>query len=184
MTNTNHNTNHNSNTNPTPSYAPLGTVSHDTMRACDLISTFISELAYFDKVTATKYDKEVASHLWYDSDLGGDDLTPYDSDSHPFWQSESASDLLSELFDALNTYAPPFAYFGAHEGDGCDYGFWIAWESLDDATYDGELLKVSDLSEVTTDIIESGQYSFYLVINDHGNCSLYDSQLNEVWSVV
>jgi hypothetical protein len=28
------------------------------------------------------------------------------------------------LFDAMNDIAPKDCYFGAHEGDGSDFGFW------------------------------------------------------------
>ena len=38
--------------------------------------------------------------------------------------AEYASELIDELADALQAYAPAGAYFGSHEGDGADFGFW------------------------------------------------------------
>jgi hypothetical protein len=32
--------------------------------------------------------------------------------------------LLESLFDTLDNYSPEGYYFGAHPGDGSDYGFW------------------------------------------------------------
>ena len=37
---------------------------------------------------------------------------------------EFASELVTELMDALNEYAPDGYYFGSIEGDGADFGFW------------------------------------------------------------
>ena len=34
------------------------------------------------------------------------------------------SEIVSELMDALNSYAPPNMYFGSIEGDGADFGWW------------------------------------------------------------
>lgn len=46
-----------------------------------------------------------------------------DKDSD-WWNSEDATILLDSLFDTLDLYAPDGYYFGAHPGDGSDYGFW------------------------------------------------------------
>ena len=66
-----------------------------------------------------------------------------------------------------------------HPGDGADYGFWVSWDSIEDAQHDGELLRVSDISEVPDDHTGS-----VLLVNDHGNATLYDSDGNELWAVV
>lgn len=34
------------------------------------------------------------------------------------------SDFVDEMFDALNEFSPEGHYFGAHEGDGSDFGYW------------------------------------------------------------
>jgi hypothetical protein len=97
-----------------------------------------------------------------------------------YFESEDATyDLNEDLFNELNRLCEdiPYCYFGASEGDGSDYGFWI---SLHD--YDFEGLKVSDLSEIPDDY--EGEF---LVINDHGNTSLYNRWNGEntnVWSIV
>ena len=51
------------------------------------------------------------------------DPTPYNDDNDE-WQSEDTSFFLDELFETLDSYAPAGYYFGAHPGDGSDYGFW------------------------------------------------------------
>ncbi len=37
---------------------------------------------------------------------------------------EDVLDVLADMFDALNDIAPEGTYFGAHPGDGADFGFW------------------------------------------------------------
>ena len=40
-----------------------------------------------------------------------------------WWNSDDAAGLLESLFDTLDSYSPEGYYFGAHLGDGSDYGF-------------------------------------------------------------
>ena len=110
-------------------------------------------------------------------------------------ESEIASWDLDSLFDALGEYAGPYFGFGAHPGDGSDYGWWLS-ESWDEDFIEGyELdksdmhcslkpcsLKVNDLAEVPAWF--RGEVA---VVNDHGNVSLYVKTartLREIWSIV
>lgn len=43
---------------------------------------------------------------------------------HPFWQSEDTDWMTESLWEAMNDIAPEGTYFGAHIGDGADFGFW------------------------------------------------------------
>jgi len=147
----------------------FGSVSSGTMRPEDLIPAFADELRAY--VQAAGVEGAIPAHLKLAEEA--DAIEDYDS--------EEANGVLEELFDALNEYAPPYGYFGAHPGDGADYGFWLEEDWLR-IMYDDGVLEVSDTSEVPAD------YSGEVVhVNDHGNATLYaaqDGELTEVWSVV
>lgn len=51
-----------------------------------------------------------------------------EDDKDNWWNSDAADDFLQELFDALDRCAPEGHYFGAHPGDGSDFGFWPSEE--------------------------------------------------------
>ena len=138
----------------------IGSVSHGTMRSEDLLPDFLWLLGQVDRERADKFE----------ADYGLTDCDEVDA--------ETADEAVNELFDVLGEYCPPYCYFGAHEGDGSDFGCWISWDSLED--FDG--LKVSDTSEIPDDY--TGEV---LHVNDHGNATLYAAtpgHLREIWSVV
>ena len=96
--------------------------------------------------------------------------------------------MLDSLFDRLDELAPDYCYFGAHEGDGSDYGFWVGWGALDDAVHEGDVIKIDDWSQA----IEAGTY---LHVNERGNVTFAVvssiqskgsevTQSNVLWSVV
>lgn len=94
----------------------MGTVIHGTFRPQDLIPAFLSELRErspeaYSQIVSTPFGAVPA----YVMDEGEND---------PWWGSEEAQFLIEELIGALNEAAPEGHYFGAHEGDGSDFGFW------------------------------------------------------------
>ena len=175
---------------------PMGSVSRATMREEDLIPTFCYELQGLARQTGilpvktrrqhAKLTREIERRI----ELRGE---TEDAAEIGYYESEDADWDLESLFDALDEYAAPYFYFGAHPGDGSDYGFWLSEEWDQDAItpsevgdpYDAlttELLMVSDLAEIPARF--RGEVA---VVSDHGNVSLYvktSRTLREVWAIV
>ena len=89
----------------------IGTVIHGTHRTQDLIPAYLDVLKECDVNEYNKYIDEIPEYAFDDLDC-------------EFWNSETAQYILEELFDLLNQHAPENCYFGAHVGDGSDFGFW------------------------------------------------------------
>jgi len=160
------------------------------MQPEDLISTFVYELESLAKQPGIVAGKRRREHLKLASEIDGR------TQAEGYYDSEDADeDLYEELFTALDEYSAPYFYFGAHPGDGADYGWWLSegWDedfrTLDTITTQhdcgvefGDSLKVSDLAEVPR--WYRGEVA---VVNDHGNVALYVKTcrtLRAVWSVV
>lgn len=93
----------------------MGTVSHGTMRPYDLIPAFLNELS---AIAPAAYSQILMLPF---------PLVPGDAEGdsrHPFWESDESQGVLEMLFDALDEQAPEGCRFGAHDGDGADFGFW------------------------------------------------------------
>ena len=108
-----------------------GTISAGTMQPRDLIPAFMDALIDngADKVamrliTEYQYAYDWASDYHTGDELGGlrvdDETLDRIQAEHP----DAASELVIDLFDALDAIAPDGMYFGSLEGNGCDYGFW------------------------------------------------------------
>jgi hypothetical protein len=146
-------------------YAQLGSVSHGTMRIEDLLATFASELEYQLKRQPKSFKRAGFRKLINEARRVGP-------------ETERAQFVLDALFDALDEFSPPYGYFGALEGDGADYGFWLSHGVAEE--FDG--LKVADTGDVPRSY--RGEV---LHINDHGNMTLYVATsrgLREIWGVV
>lgn len=139
----------------------LGTVIHATLRPEDLIPAF------------------------------RDELKKHTDDIPKFEHGDDVMDYIIELTDALDDYSPSYCYFGTHEGDGSDFGFWVDRELIECDCAE-RMLPIESCNGFKTTL--SGAESIddelqYLHINDHGNMTLYqrenvDDEFTEVWSVV
>ena len=161
-------------------YAALGSVSSGTLRTEDLIPAFINALDSLKDEMSTSGDAS------YKDDVHRIDDTLAKIERHQeaedYYESDEASFDLEALTDLLNIFAPPYAYFGTHPGDGADFGFWIP-EDVAQQVRDSDGQVVSDLSELGDDY--RGEV---LIVNDHGNCTLgYIDDVGkfiEVWAIV
>ena len=99
-------------------HASLGSVSSNTMRTEHLLEAFTAELEYHVQQNAKMWCSE-DGRKQRDTFLA---LVNAAHEADP--ETEEADEILLELFDALEYFAPPNSYFGAHPNDGADYGFW------------------------------------------------------------
>ena len=102
-----------------------GTVSHGTMRSEDLIPAFIDTLMMIhdDLKLGNDECKEKANEI----NLSVQEIKmrlQNEVSKKDYFRSEMVDYDTEELFDLLNEVAPEGYYFGAHPGDGSDFGFW------------------------------------------------------------
>lgn len=149
-------------------YATIGTVSHATLRTDDLLDAFATELEYHVQRNALAWSDESGRRLRDNHmELIGrarEYKGEGEDGSELFSEGEGATELISELIDALNEFAAPYCYFGTLEGDGADFGFWPSHDAI------SELPKIADPSEL--DSIDEGDVAY---VNDHGNVTVYDA---------
>jgi hypothetical protein len=82
--------------------------------------------------------------------------------------------IMDLLWEALEAMCPPFIYFGALEGDGADFGFWVDNVAVDDA-----ITTASENEEGDAYITEDG-----LLAHDGHDVTYMDMERNIVWSTV
>lgn len=136
----------------------LGSISEGTLRNEDLIPIFLGTLETLNLKMANEIDDK----------FGYTESEDFDYDS------EEASDFLSELTEALDDVCPPFVHFGSHEGDGACFGFWP--EPFEEIRDFGEDVAVYGSN--------NNPPEFIVHVTDHGNMTLYRVTLEELWSVV
>lgn len=156
---------------PIKHHAPLGEIIGGTHRLADLVPRFAEVLESLARKNGVidRHAELLSRANW---------IVLAEN-----WDGVEAVAVYDELVEALDDYAPPYARFSAHEGDGASFGFWVDdIERIKDDVNDMSGMVVGDLSEVPERF--NGEV---LVINDHGNASLYVSargKLRCIWSIV
>jgi hypothetical protein len=82
--------------------------------------------------------------------------------------------IMDLLWKALEAMCPPFIYFGALEGDGADFGFWV-----DNVAVDDVITTASENEEGDAYITDDG-----LLAHDGHDVTYMDMERNIVWSTV
>ena len=88
-----------------------GTVSSGTLRFQDLLPSCLDALKGLDRAAYIDFQCDWPTEM---------KAISQDADIEP----EQSSEMLDDLFNRLNESAPEGFYFGSHEGDGADFGFW------------------------------------------------------------
>lgn len=161
----------------------MGSISHGTMRAEDLLEAFSSELEwqirrngdYFASPENLAQRDRLNNLVGEANDLYEDDGTILPDNE------ERAEEMVNEsLPDALQGFCLPYFYFGSHPGDGSDFGYWCDLSYLQDA-FEG--FQSSKEQEYPADDYQGE----WLHINERGNMTLYvrtNGEDKEVWGVV
>jgi hypothetical protein len=129
--------------------ATVGTISHGTLRAEDLVITFADELRRFVPDHDRVKEADAVQTLWA---RGWESI--YEDEPH-------IDALLSDLITALDEHAPPYCYFGTNEGDGSDFGYWPSMEQIE------------ELPNVDHAAIADYPNEDHKYVNDHGNVTVY-----------
>ena len=140
----------------------LGEISSGTLRTEDLVETFSNE---FDRLLPENVTSALleACEDW----LAG---KSWNEESSMLRETDGAA-LLADLFQALEEFCPPYVYFGASEGDGASFGFWVNTEELSRDVTDGEVLQVSSLDMVPA------AYTGFVWLDKKGSITLYKADV-------
>ena len=169
-------------------YISIGSISRATHRPEDLIPAFISILkAVYEEDKKQRgdeaYSKEIHSvieegeGIIESGDFGVDGVDIY---------------LNEDLFNAMQEYCPPYTMFGAHEGDGSDFGVWINWDVIkEDAREEGNVIELDMTPELGAYMHEEQGMLAFVGCLDENLGTLYERDNSatlpvgwrEVWAV-
>lgn len=96
--------------------AEPGSISTGTLKSEDLLSAFTEELERLYSESGGEMPRHVRKLI--------DEAGALDTEDEDPFNAEVVNDVIDELMDELEHFAPAGYYFGAHPGDGADFGYW------------------------------------------------------------
>ena len=142
----------------------LGSISSGTLRNQDLIPAMYSTLKQLGELNRLPTWDTFKYAEYYD-------------EKSVYWTSEGAMEDFDMLVDALQECCPAYVYFGSHEGDGADFGFWPDVDRLNADIADSEYRNGDDILLLEEMVL--------VTVNDHGNVTVKDIWTHEtLWSCV
>jgi hypothetical protein len=147
-------------------YASIGTISHGTLRTDGLLDAFAGELEYQVQRNADEWCS-AQGRINRDNFLR---LVNAARETAP--DGEDAAELANEIAEALEHFAPWYCYFGAHEGDGSDFGFWPSMDAI------------SELPRVEGSDAAKALGEDCVFVNDHGNVTVFGGDGSVLWDCV
>ena len=133
----------------------IGTISEGTLRPEDLLQAFADELLAI-RTIAGEYQPLIDEANYRIRSTSG--LRS---------NSQTTSEIVNGLQDALNELAPPFCYFGTLEGDSADFGFWPDHDAIKELISESEEYYI-DGNEGYINLNEN----VWIQVSDHGNITI------------
>jgi len=145
----------------------IGTVSSGTLRSEDLMESFASELRHLSDGNHTESGDKLLA-----------EVDAIDRENYDYEEECHVHDLVEALIEELSERAPAHVYFGAHEGDGAEFGFWPDLDFIGCTT---EI--VSEGPNGASDMVDI-DCQIHISVNDHGNTTVSELRGDEIWSAV
>lgn len=159
-----------------------GSIISDTTNLEQIIPVVIKEAKRVASVLAQSDDND-------DNDASKEllaliEATEERMEADDYYDNGDAETDLEELSDKLTENAPAFLYFGPHENDPADTGYWIDHDAVEEARESGEIVKVNSPEDIQEKKMNGEDSELYATFDRAGNITaLYDDESYLIWEV-
>ncbi len=162
----------------------IGSISDGTLKTEDIGNNLIWHMQRLDNSPSPSADLILFNKLAREFSEEIEHLAESEEE-----YSEKLENIFDQIKEIADNYTPDYCYVGMSDCDGADFGVWPEPDLFIPTTqggYDGYVFT----STIETNSVEEhvpAEYTHYLAVNDHGNCTLWSRDgdtWKECWSVV